>query len=195
MKAGTAAVWEAFAGRLRGFFRRRVASTEMAEDLLQETFLRIHKGLGAVRDETRLSGWVFQVARNVLRDHYGRRKTGEPLPALEGDDKELNLQVASWLGVFVQGRQRAHNPVVFNRNRRLAGTPLAGSKTVVELPQMASNHLPSSRHGDVLPTRCLVTGNMTKHKYFSSVEHRQPARSMSELCFNGTLFDIQKTAI
>ena len=74
-----------------------------------------------MRDETRLSGWVFQVARNVLRDHYGRRKKENPLPVFEGDDKELNLQVASWLGVFVEGLPEAYRePVDFADLRGLS---------------------------------------------------------------------------
>lgn len=99
--AGTDAVWESFAERLRGFFRKRVADANVVDDLLQETFLRIHRGVAALRDETRQTGWVFQVARNVLRDHFVRRNRRDPLPAPVEEDAELRREVAKWLPDFV----------------------------------------------------------------------------------------------
>jgi RNA polymerase sigma-70 factor (ECF subfamily) len=69
------------AGDLRRFIRRRVSDEHVADDLLQETFLRIHRGLGDLKDADRLAAWVYQIARNVIRDHYrttGLETTGMP---------------------------------------------------------------------------------------------------------------------
>jgi RNA polymerase sigma-70 factor (ECF subfamily) len=40
-----------------------------ADDGVQETFLRLHKHLGSGGARTNLRGWLFQVARNLARDH------------------------------------------------------------------------------------------------------------------------------
>lgn len=49
------------------FLRRMVRSGEAAEDLTQETFLR---ALGATyRADGRERAWIFQIARNLARDH------------------------------------------------------------------------------------------------------------------------------
>lgn len=66
----TASVWTELSADLRRFIRRRVSDEHQADDLLQETFLRIHHSLGTLGDADRLAAWVYQVARNVIRDHY-----------------------------------------------------------------------------------------------------------------------------
>ncbi len=70
MTPSTEAVWSQLSGDLRAFIRRRVADDHTADDLLQETFVRIHRGLGALTHADRLSAWVYQIARNVVRDHH-----------------------------------------------------------------------------------------------------------------------------
>ena len=70
----TEQVWELLSDRLRGFLRARVSDPSTAEDLLQETFLRIHQKLDSLQDQDRLTSWVYQVARNLVNDYY--RKTG-----------------------------------------------------------------------------------------------------------------------
>jgi RNA polymerase sigma-70 factor, ECF subfamily len=44
------------------------ASQADAEDAVQEAFLKFHRHLDIRGDRTNLAGWVFQVARNHLRD-------------------------------------------------------------------------------------------------------------------------------
>ena len=43
---------------------------EIAMDVLQETFLRIHDGIDSLRDDERLTAWVFRIARNSIADHF-----------------------------------------------------------------------------------------------------------------------------
>jgi RNA polymerase sigma-70 factor (ECF subfamily) len=57
---------------LRGPLRRYLiywgATATDADDAVQESFLRLHRHLGKKGDRTNLYGWIFQVARNYLRD-------------------------------------------------------------------------------------------------------------------------------
>jgi RNA polymerase sigma-70 factor (ECF subfamily) len=72
----TEQVWEDFRSRLRGFLLRRVRDEALADDLLQETFIRVHRGLGAVRDPSRLLPWLSRVARSVVADHFRSELAG-----------------------------------------------------------------------------------------------------------------------
>lgn len=59
--------------RFLAFLERRVGSREIAEDLLQETFVR---GLGRaaqLRDEESVVAWLYRALRNALVDHWRRR--------------------------------------------------------------------------------------------------------------------------
>jgi RNA polymerase sigma-70 factor (ECF subfamily) len=92
---------------LRRFIRRRVRDDHVADDLLQETFLRIQRGFGSLRNRKRLAGWVHQIARNVIRDHYRQGQgAGEMLAAdvpEEADDVgPVRARGAEWMGELIR---------------------------------------------------------------------------------------------
>lgn len=96
-------IWKLLSGKLRSFLLHRVSDPQVAEDLLQETFLRIHSKLHDVADEQRITAWVFQIARNLVIDHYRskERKHSADMPkdvAAPTQEKEnLNELVSGWL--------------------------------------------------------------------------------------------------
>jgi RNA polymerase sigma-70 factor (ECF subfamily) len=57
----------------------RTGDPKIAEDLTADVFLRMVQSLGSIRPErTPLSAWLFQVARNLVIDHY-RRSAAHPV--------------------------------------------------------------------------------------------------------------------
>lgn len=73
----TALVWAEFATRLRAFVARRVPAGIEPDDVLQEIFLRVVRHLPSLRDSERLEAWLFQIARNTLRDAMRARQRRE----------------------------------------------------------------------------------------------------------------------
>lgn len=63
---------------IRSFVFRRVKDPALADDITQETFLRLHQRFATLRDTDRLQAWVFQVARNAVADHFRAAKPTEP---------------------------------------------------------------------------------------------------------------------
>jgi RNA polymerase sigma-70 factor (ECF subfamily) len=59
------AVHAAFNARLYGFLARLARSRDVAEDLLEETWLRFVTHADQLRPDTHLGPWLFTVARNV----------------------------------------------------------------------------------------------------------------------------------
>jgi len=59
------AVHDAFNGRLFNFLARLSNRREIAEDLLEETWLRLVTHARRLRPDTRLGPWLFTVARHV----------------------------------------------------------------------------------------------------------------------------------
>lgn len=76
------AVYERFRPRIYGFLVRLSGRRDMAEDLLQETFLRLASSAPRLREDTNLRAWLFTVARNIHRSH--RRTLVVDLDRLEG---------------------------------------------------------------------------------------------------------------
>lgn len=58
-----------YAPRLNGFIRRLGASPEVAEELVQETLLRLVRHAPAFPDGSRVGAWCFTVAHNLWRSH------------------------------------------------------------------------------------------------------------------------------
>jgi RNA polymerase sigma-70 factor, ECF subfamily len=67
--------------KLIRFFRSRVASSAIAEDLAAETFADAYRGINKFQWRERPFGaWVFGIARNRLRMHDRSRREHEQLP-------------------------------------------------------------------------------------------------------------------
>ncbi len=67
--AAVDAAFDGYAHRLNAFLRRLGASAEVAEELVQECFLRLVRHAPKLREDTRLAAWLFTVARNLYRSH------------------------------------------------------------------------------------------------------------------------------
>ena len=67
-------LWADFAPPLRSFLARRVPPGVEADDLLQDVFLRVVKHLGTLRTAERPEAWLFQIARNAVRDSLRARQ-------------------------------------------------------------------------------------------------------------------------
>jgi RNA polymerase sigma-70 factor (ECF subfamily) len=62
-------LYRALAPRLRMFLLRLCGRSQLADDMLQETFLRIHRARGSFSDDSSPLPWVYAIARNVCVDH------------------------------------------------------------------------------------------------------------------------------
>jgi len=70
-----------------GFLRKRIASAEVAEDILQNAFVKsIEKG-GDIRDAESIVPWFYRVLRNSVVDYY--RQNGRNPQELSGILKDL----------------------------------------------------------------------------------------------------------
>jgi RNA polymerase sigma-70 factor (ECF subfamily) len=61
---------------------RMVRDRETAEDLAQDTFIKVLNALATYRPEYKFSSWVFKIAHNTAIDHLRRRELD--LLSLEG---------------------------------------------------------------------------------------------------------------
>src|SRR6267154_5729385 len=69
-----AALVAALSPALLRFFRSQVASREQADDLLQDTWLRIHRVRHTYRPGEPVLPWIYTIARRVRVDGYRRTR-------------------------------------------------------------------------------------------------------------------------
>lgn len=63
-----------YSEKVFNFALRQVRNPETAQDLVQETFLRVVKNASSFRAESRFSTWIFTIARNLCVDALRRAK-------------------------------------------------------------------------------------------------------------------------
>ena len=66
-------IFERYSRPVIGFIYDMVSNRELAEELTQETFVRAYRNLPTMRAETRLSTWLFGIAKNVGRESLRAR--------------------------------------------------------------------------------------------------------------------------
>ena len=82
-RAGNTAAFEelvrAYQSHIWRFLRHLLGDPELAEDITQETFVRVYRKLETFRFRSKFSTWVFQVARNAGIDALRSRQRRERL--------------------------------------------------------------------------------------------------------------------
>lgn len=68
---------------LWNYVRRLTGEDEAAKDVAQDTWLRVLRGIGRLRDGTKLRPWLFGIARRAVMDRLRLRYA---MPAASGVD-------------------------------------------------------------------------------------------------------------
>lgn len=80
-----------YAPRMLGLFRRSTGRDDLAQDLVQQTFLHMHRARRDFRLGRPVRPWLFAIAMNVRRDHVRRtsRRSETPLdPVRHGEPSQ-----------------------------------------------------------------------------------------------------------
>ena len=70
------------------FIGRRVSDRDSAEDILQDVMLRIHRHAAELTEVSAVSGWIHEIARNAIIDHYRRAVVRREQPVGAGVELE-----------------------------------------------------------------------------------------------------------
>ena len=81
------AVYDHLAPRLAGYLGRRVRDRAVVEDIVQETFLHMHRARGSFIRGAEVLPWAFAIARRLMidNDRVARR---QKLTVLDGNDDD-----------------------------------------------------------------------------------------------------------
>jgi RNA polymerase sigma-70 factor, ECF subfamily len=151
-------------GRLNGYLRKLTGDPSLAEDLLQEAYLRFLTRSRVLDDDEHQKNYLFRIATNLARDHFRREQrrpiaadAGVTLPAddcgevwallsrLSSRDREL-LLLAYVEGMThkeisqVTGLMRASiKPLLFRARRRFGHVLTSAGLAPVLAPETGTN--------------------------------------------------------
>jgi RNA polymerase sigma-70 factor (ECF subfamily) len=84
-------IFDRYARPIISFIYDMVGHRDLAEELTQETFVRAYKAMKALRDETKLSTWLFGIAKNVARESLRSRLRDDNRVEI-GDDRVIEIR-------------------------------------------------------------------------------------------------------
>ena len=99
-------LYDAYRKPIFGFLFRLARNRHVAEDLFQNTWLKVSRSAVRLREDTDLKAWVFTVARNEYRSHrrwemidlsrvFVTHREPDELVAAPEDTSETSLELAS----------------------------------------------------------------------------------------------------
>ena len=97
----TEQIWKEFNEQLLGFIKVRVADEEIAKDILQEVFIKIHQGINSIKNRGKITSWVYQITRNAIIDFYRKRKEKVTEPFLPEKIESHNADFAKCIIPFM----------------------------------------------------------------------------------------------
>jgi RNA polymerase sigma factor (sigma-70 family) len=127
--------------RLGAYLTRMCGNAAAADDLLQETLIRVWRGLHSYDDQKRFGSWLFTIAHHVTIDHL-RRLDRAPdeveVPELAGPTDPSGELIARELGQLLEDAVeklpekqrrvfllRQHGTLKFREIAELTGEPLS----------------------------------------------------------------------
>ena len=95
--------WRSLYGQLLSFVEAKVKERATAEDIVQEVFIKIHSKAGQLKETDKISGWIYQITRNAVADHFRKHSRNvDPINVdWESSYHEFNDCVAHCLRVLL----------------------------------------------------------------------------------------------
>jgi RNA polymerase sigma-70 factor (ECF subfamily) len=100
MEAEAQETWQHIHTGLRAFIAKPVVNEAEADDIAQDVWLKMQRGLNGLKDQSRLISWIYQIARHAIVVHYRALGHGKEMPAglaadLEAYQSSSTRQTAS----------------------------------------------------------------------------------------------------
>jgi len=99
------AFWHSYYTQLHPFILKRVQHPQLAQDLVQEVLLRAYLHMERVQQPEKLNAWMYQIARNVVHDHYRsgalEKIASEDKEAAEVVEEDLTTRLAACIPLMI----------------------------------------------------------------------------------------------
>ena len=95
-------------GRVNATIYRILGPTREVDDLVQETFIAVFRGLARFRGEARLATWIDRIAVRVALDHVRSRKSAPVALGVLGGDEPADASVPDAQAYAREGLRRLY---------------------------------------------------------------------------------------
>jgi RNA polymerase sigma-70 factor (ECF subfamily) len=102
-----AQLWQTYHANLHRFIQQRVGETAVADDILQDVFLRVLARIETLQDQRKLQSWLYQITRHAIIDYYRTHQGVQDLPddlvaPAQDDETHARQELAQCLLPLIQ---------------------------------------------------------------------------------------------
>ncbi|QED37831.1 sigma-70 family RNA polymerase sigma factor [Antarcticibacterium arcticum] len=137
----TSEIWNKYSEELRGYLLKKTGDIVLAEDMLHETFIKVHLNISQLRSEEQLKYWVYRIADNTLTDHFRRKPLSETVPASEENEETPTHTAGDCLLPLIKKLPKKYREAVLlsdiqglkqNKVAEILGMSLSGAKSRIQ---------------------------------------------------------------
>lgn len=121
-------LWNEISSELRNFVYRKVKDRDVANDIVQEVFLKVQSKIAQLRETEKITAWIFQITRNTITDYFRAKSKALTVADLqwESEAQELNDCVALCLNKLMYTLpEKYRDALVLTETRNVSQTALA----------------------------------------------------------------------
>ncbi|NQX85165.1 MAG: sigma-70 family RNA polymerase sigma factor [Flavobacteriaceae bacterium] len=114
----TQEIWNTYHLDVKRFVLSKVHDESLAEDIVQNTFIKVHTKLSALKDPMKLKSWVMMIARNTTVDYFKSHKSAsfsEVILPVEDVPKQDAHDETDCLYVIIKGLPKKYrDPLILS---------------------------------------------------------------------------------
>ena len=121
-------VWNEISTELRKFVFRKVKDRDVANDIVQDVFIKVQSKISQLRETEKIAGWIFQITRHTITDYFRSKPKTLTIDELQWDNEtqDLNDCVAFCLNKLMYTLpEKYRDAVVLTEIEDLSQTELA----------------------------------------------------------------------
>lgn len=108
----TQEIWSRYGQEVYLFILRNTRDKNVANDVFQNCFLKIHRNVHQLKSEQKLKAWVFQICRNEIANYYNRESSYVNTLANSPESSEENFQHICCFDKFIDDLPQDYKEVI-----------------------------------------------------------------------------------
>ncbi|MEQ6123019.1 sigma-70 family RNA polymerase sigma factor [Pseudotenacibaculum sp. MALMAid0570] len=124
----TQEVWTQYSNDIKYFILSKVKDTAVADDIVQDTFLKIHTKLHTLKDLNKLKSWIFSIARNSVMDYFKKSNQTFELANFESEteiEEDLHTEKDCLRGILKGLPKKYRDPIFLSDIKGLKQSEVA----------------------------------------------------------------------
>ncbi|WP_412986176.1 sigma-70 family RNA polymerase sigma factor [Pontimicrobium sp. IMCC45349] len=136
----TQEIWKAYHLDVKRFILSKVNNEVIADDILQNTFIKIHTKLESLKNEKKVKPWVMTIAYNTAMDYFRKNNTPysvEDVQLVNEDATEIHSEKDCLYGIIKSLPKKYRDPLFLSDIKGLKQAEVA-AQLKLQLPTAKS---------------------------------------------------------